>query len=255
MKSAERREAIVHMARTKGLASVSDLSRMFDVTPSTIRRDLAFLSEDGELVRTYGGAMSVPSHPEQSLTERRTDHLAAKMAIGAWAADQVNEGDVVLLDAGTTTAQMARFLRGRGHFTVLTTGLTPLAEIGSDPDIKTICVGGLFRPVSEGFVGPLAEAAIERVTFDACFLGADGVVADLGICEATLDQTRLKEVMMRRSSRIYVLVHSEKLGNAPFNAWAPLPRAWTLVTDGGASEEQLAPFRAAGAQVEVVSET
>lgn len=251
MKSRERREAIVQMARSNGLASVAELSEFFQVTASTIRRDLALLTESGDLVRTYGGAMSVPSHHEQTLSERSGEHLEQKAAIGAWAAQQVHEGDVVLLDAGTTSAQMARALRGRGHFTVVTTGLTPLAEVAQDPDIQSICVGGEFRPVSEGFIGPLAEAAVEKLTFDACFLGADGVVAELGLCEATLDQTRLKELMIRRSSKVYLLMHADKLGQAPFNAWTRLPEGWTLVTDWKATPEQLAPFHAAGVDVQV----
>lgn len=109
-------------------------------------------------------------------------------------------------------------------------------------------------PKSQGFIGPLAEAALERRTFDRVFLGADGVTAEDGICEADIRQTRLKELMARRSDRVYVLVHAAKIGRRPFHAWAPLPPKWTLVTDVSAAEADLEPFRARGVEVVLADE-
>jgi len=114
------------------------------------------------------------------------------------------------------------------------------------------CLGGALRLSSQGFVGPSAETSLERMTFDRVFLGADGVTADHGICEADLEQTRLKELMTRRTECTYVLVHAAKLGRRPFHAWAPLPDRWTLVTDDSASVENLDPFRVRGVDVVVV---
>ena len=73
------------------------------------------------------------------------------------------------------------------------------------PDVNVICLGGHLRDISQGFEGPITEAALEGLTFDAVFLGCDGVTADRGICEATVAQTRLKELMWRASDRAYVL--------------------------------------------------
>lgn len=121
--------------------------------------------------------------------------------------------------------------------------------------VKLVCLGGMLRPLSQGFIGPLTEAALERMSFDRVFLGADGVSPRDGICEAELEQTRLKELMARRASEVYVLAHSAKLTRRPFHAWAKLPEQWTLVTDAGAEEETLAEFRAEGVTVEVARVT
>lgn len=113
------------------------------------------------------------------------------------------------------------------------------------------CLGGTLRPLSQGFVGPLTEAALERMSFDRVFLGADGVTVDRGIREADLRRTRLKELMSRRADRVYVLAHGAKLGRAPFHAWAKLGEEWTLVTDTSAPDVQLRAFEARGVRVEV----
>jgi DeoR/GlpR family transcriptional regulator of sugar metabolism len=93
----------------------------------------------------------------------------------------------------------------------------------------------------------MAEIALERLSFDRVFLGADSVDAERGICEANLQQTRLKELMARRAERVYVLAHGAKLGRRPFHAWAQLPSSWTLVTT--ATEADVEPFVRLGISV------
>lgn len=252
MKASSRREEIARMASSNGLASVEELAATFDVTPSTIRRDLALLTESGRLARTYGGVIALPPRRESPLTERSAEGHDAKRAIGRWAAGMVHANDTILLDAGTTTAQVAHALHGIGPLTVATTGLTPLAALSGAAEIKVICLGGHYREISQSFIGPLTETALESITFDAAFLGADAVTADRGLCEATLAQTRLKRLMARAAQRVYVLAHAAKLGARPFNAWTALDPSWTVVTDSGATPDQLAPFREAGVEVVVV---
>lgn len=247
-----RRQAIAELASTTGLASVDELSARFGVTASTIRRDLAALEDGGQLARTYGGARAIVAHPEADLRQRLGEAHDAKRAIGRWAASQVQPGETVLLDAGTTTAAMAHELRQVGQLTVVTTGLNVLHELSDTTSVEVECLGGTLRPTSQAFVGPTAEAALERRTFDRVFLGADGVTADRGICEAEQRQTRLKELMARGGEQVYVLVHAAKIGRCPFHAWAPLPRHWTLVTDAAATPQALGPFRARGVDVAVV---
>lgn len=247
--SRARREEILQLATTTGLASVEELSQHFGVTASTIRRDLARLTADGRLARTYGGAMALTAHPEASLRQRTGEAYEQKRAIARWAAAQVRPGETVLLDAGSTVGALAHQLRTVDDLTVATTGLTALQELADVETVHVECLGGTWRPVSQAFVGPLTEAALERLTFDRVFLSADGVTADGGICEAELRQTRLKELMARRAAHTYVLAHAAKLGRAPFHAWAALPAGWTLVTDAAADADQVAKFTERGVRV------
>ncbi len=250
--SRARREEIVRLATTSGLTSVEELAAAFDVTASTIRRDLAHLTAEGRLARTYGGAMALLAHPESSLRQRLGEAYEAKHAIARWAASQVRAGETILLDAGSTVGVLAHELRRVTPLTVATTGLTALEALADVDEVHVECLGGTLRHLSRGFVGPLTEAALERMSFDRAFLGADGVTADGGICEAGLDQTRLKELMARRADTVYVLAHAAKLGRSPFHSWAQLAGPWTLVTDDDVRPEAVAPFVAAGVDVVIV---
>lgn len=252
MKASDRHAAIVQLAAAQGQLGVDELSSRFSVTASTIRRDLATLTADGRLVRTLGGVISPPTHYEASLSERARDGHREKRQIARWAATQVATGDTLLLDAGTTTTELARRLRGHGPLTVATTGLTPFHQLADDPTIELLLLAGRFRPLSQGFIGPLVEASLERMSFDAAFLGADAVTADRGLCEASMSQIRLKELMVRVSQRVYLLAHGRKLGAQPFHAWLRIDRPWTLVTDGSADPGEVARFRSAGVEVVVL---
>lgn len=250
--SRERREEIVRLASTAGATNVEHLATVFGVTASTIRRDLGQLTAEGRLARTYGGAMALVAHPETSLGQRSSEAFEAKRAIARWAAAQIRPGESILLDAGSTVAALAHELRGAHDLTVATTGLTALTELSDVDAVHVECLGGTLRHLSQGFVGPLTEAALERMTFDRAFLGTDGVSAEQGICEADLQQTRLKELIARRSTRLYVLAHAAKIGQRPFHAWARLPAGWTLVTDHTADPADLEAFGPAGIEVVVV---
>mgnify|MGYP001047335407 CR=1 FL=1 len=248
----ERREEILTLAADVGLANVEDLAQRFGVTASTIRRDLAHLSDDGRLARTYGGAISTSHLPEASLLQRRSEALDAKRAITAWAANEIERGESVFLDAGSTTALLARELSTRNFSATVTTSSLPVVtQLSTSTSLTVQCLGGRLRPLSGAFVGPLAEASLDRMSFDRAFISADGVTVDRGLCEAELEQTRFKEIVARRTRSLYVLAHAEKLGHAPFDAWARLDLPWTLVTDESAPEAVLAEFRAAGITVVV----
>ncbi|MBY4225529.1 DeoR/GlpR transcriptional regulator [Rhodococcus fascians] len=250
--SQARRTEIVRLAKTAGLADVEALSAQFGVTASTIRRDLAQLTAEGLIARTYGGAIAIAPHPESSLRQRSGESFEAKRAIAKWASNAVLPGETVMLDAGTTVGAMGEFLRDTERLTVITAGLTALESLADADDVRVQCLGGTLRHVSQGFVGPLAESNLARVSFDRAFLGADAVTADSGICEAEQEQTRLKELMMERAGKVYVLAHAAKLGERPFHAWAPLPSGVTLVTDAAATADQLRSFEDVGVEVVVV---
>jgi DeoR/GlpR family transcriptional regulator of sugar metabolism len=244
MRASERRAEIDRILGAGGEVKVVDLAERLHVTSSTIRRDLDRLRTEGRLTRTYGGAVGgVHSDPGPALHERAMRARRQKDAIGRWAAAQVGDGETIILDAGTTTARVAHHLRDRVRLTVVTNGITTLIELAQANRVEVIALGGTFRRIGQGFVGPLTELTLNRLSADKAFLGADGLVAARGICEASPVQTRSKELMAERAREVFVLADSSKIGRAPFDAWAPLDHPYTLVTDSGVTDEQLAPFR------------
>jgi DeoR/GlpR family transcriptional regulator of sugar metabolism len=243
-KTAKRRQAILGIV-SGGDANVEALSRHFNVSESTIRRDLAELAVDGRILRTYGGAaLPGDTRRESSPDERIHVRRAEKQAIARLAAAQVHDGDSLILDAGTTTGALARALAGRQNLHVVTSNISALDALTREAGIMLTLLGGNLRRLSMGTVGPLAELVLCRIAADRVFLGADGLAAGRGLCEATQEQAALKAKMMGQAKQVYVLADSTKLGYTGQQAWTPMERPWTLITDAGASAEQLAPFQA-----------
>ncbi len=253
MKSKRRRSEISGILRNSP-ASVDELARIYAVSTSTIRRDLATLSDLGEVVRTYGGALAA-APGEQSLHHREHVALEQKFSIALTAAKRIRDGQFLLFDAGTTVGSLAKVIAKGHRVTVATNGLTTMATLADSPEIELILLGGALRHVSQGTIGPMAESALSTLTADVAFLGADGVSADRGVCEGTSEQASLKRLMVARSAEVVVLAHSEKLGDTQSHWWTSLPSTWTLVTDDNATEEQLAPFKHHNEITVVVAQT
>lgn len=249
MRARDRRAEIAAILRSRP-ASVEELAERYDVSPSTIRRDLAHLSGSGEVIRTYGGALAA-APGEQSVHEREHLALPQKAAIARAAERYVQPGQVLLLDAGTTVGALASRLADRQGLTVVTNGLTTMHALEDAGGVELIVLGGTVRHVSLGMIGPLAEAALAGITADVAFLGADAVSADRGISEGTAEQAALKRAMVRNAAAVVVLADAGKLSVGSSHYWTALDRDWTLVTDDRATGEQLAPYRDSG-DVEVV---
>ncbi|WP_454727452.1 MULTISPECIES: DeoR/GlpR family DNA-binding transcription regulator [Cupriavidus] len=248
MNAADRRRAILELVLSGSESSVDQLTGSLGVSEATVRRDLAALAREGRIVRTYGGAAALTQigahEPETPLEERNVIQRAQKEAIAAVAAGFVHDGDAILLDSGSTATALARQLAARADLHVYTTNLLVVGALAGVPGMRITLVGGDVRPSSMGTIGPLAQMTLARISVDKAFLGADGVVAGVGLCEATAEQAYLKECIVRQSAEVFVLADATKLGRARQQHWTPLERPWTLVTDHGASAAQLDAFRA-----------
>lgn len=240
----DQRHAALIGAVLAGTRDAEVLSEQLGVSLITIRRDLNHLASEGRLVRTYGGAAPVGGHEvELSLTQRKLLHKGRKEAIARAAAAQILPGETIILDGGTTTAALAQQLRGRNDLRVITNSLEVWAALAGSSGIELVILGGHVRALSRSTLGPFSDFALRRLSAEKAFLGADGIVASRGICEASSEQIQLKELMMMQAEQVFVLVDSSKLGRSAQQAWAPMERPWTLVTDSEATEIQLAPFR------------
>lgn len=245
----DRHERLLALVRS-GKTNVHDLSGQLGISSSTVRRDLARLDKTGALTRTYGGATTGGSYRERDLSERLDVEREAKAAIGARAADLVPAGGTIFLDAGSTCAQLARHLPGRGRLTVLTRGLEAALQLAGDTDLEVIIIGGRVAQKSHGLVGPLTDYALNRSMADVAFLAVDALDPMDGVGEPTLAEAQVKETAARRARRVVVLADATKLARGTVPAWAPLPEGWTLITNAD-DDGMLQPYRSAG--VEVIS--
>jgi DeoR/GlpR family transcriptional regulator of sugar metabolism len=248
MRSKERRTLLLEALSAGEEIDVEDLARRFEVSASTIRRDLQQLSSSKAIKRTYGGAILAHPAAESSLSQRQSTNRAQKEAIARAASGFLAQDDILILDGGSTVACFGHCLRNRRH-RVITNNLAVVSSLAEAPQIELMVLGGAVRPTSMSTMGPLAMEAMRRMTADKVFLGADGVVAGRGLCEASLDQIALKTLMMEQAREVFVLADATKLSRTSQSMWAPLPARWTLITDWDASPEQCQLFTAAGAQV------
>lgn len=238
MSRSERLTAILEHAAVGADSSVAALTERFNVTASTIRRDLADLQNQGKLMRVLGGAVAAPD-AEPSLRERLGDAYVQKQAIARAALDIIKPHEVIYLDAGSTVGALAEEIRqspDHSDLTVVTSSIVVIQALSGRPDITVHCTGGTMRSVSGAMLGPLTEAAVRSFRFDHAFFGADGVDPEHGLCEAELAQTSLKELVAVRSRNVCVVAHAAKLYSHPFPCWARLGENWLLITDQGGTE-------------------
>ncbi|MCM2580623.1 DeoR/GlpR family DNA-binding transcription regulator [Streptomyces meridianus] len=228
-----RREEILRHVRD-GSGDIAGLAARFGVSVSTVRRDLQHLAGDGHVHRTYGGAVAGGHVAERTLDEKESGHRAQKEAIARAAAERVADGDVVLIDAGTTTGRFARALRSRSRLTVITNSTLVLRHLADAPGIELIVLGGRVRRPNGAILGPEGEETLRRLTPDLAVLGADGLDARNGLSCPSLGQAHAKELMAERGREVLVLADATKLGAGPFPYHARPAGPWTLVTDASA---------------------
>jgi DeoR/GlpR family transcriptional regulator of sugar metabolism len=246
--AAQRRQLIMEKLRDgDGVIHVEELSLGFGVSVATVRRDLDRLDRDGLITRTYGGAVFGNVRAEQSLREREVSSAAAKDAIARAAASLVDPGSTVFLDAGTTTGRLSYYLARIPGLTVLTNGLNALNVFAeSDTDVQAIALGGILRRTNQAMTGSIAETVVRSVYADVAFLGTDCVDAARGISSRTLEQNNLKRLMSGQARRTVVLADSSKLNSNWGTYWTAFPVPIDLVTDDGAGDKDLLPFRQTG---------
>ncbi len=235
--------------RLSGATSVRDLASQLGVSPSTIRRDLEVLDRDGTLRRVRGGALaSVDADDARPFAEVEAVDEQDKEAVAARAAALVRDGDVILLDIGTTTMRLARRLRGR-RVTVVTSSLAVLDVLRSDPEVELLLLGGMVRRPYHSLVGVLTEAALSQVVADRVFLGASGVRPDGQLVDTTLAEVPLKRAMIAAARQVVLLVDRHKFpGTGALRVCGP-EDIDVIVTNEGADEATLRNCAAAGAEV------
>lgn len=244
----QRDQRIVAKLRSRGPSSVHELARELGVSASTVRRDLRRLDQDGELRRVYGGASIAAGPAEKSFPESLGTQGAVKEAVAGRGAALVAEGEVVLLDIGTTTMHLARRLHGR-QLTVITSSLAVLDELRDDPGIQLVVLGGVVRRNYRSLVGSLTEAALREVCADRVFLGCTGIRSNGDVLDDTSIETPLKQAMIRASRSVVLLGRSGKFPGSGAVRVCSCGDVDVLITDRGSDEPTLDHFRAAGGEV------
>jgi DeoR family transcriptional regulator of aga operon len=248
----ERRRRICELLRAEGRVTVEALATRFGTSQVTIRADLSTLESAGALTRTHGGALSVPG--EQSLDVKQLQHRAEKVRIAQAAAALIEDGETIVLDSGSTTAEIARRIRALElkSINVITNALNIAALLIDVPCVRLIVPGGILRRESNSLSGPLAEAALGTLQANRLYLGADGIDPQLGVMTPHLAEAQLNARMIAISRQVVVVADSSKFERRNISLIARLEQVNLLITDRLAPAPAVEQLRERGVQVRLV---
>ena len=232
LNAAERRKYSFEVLSERGHVSVAELSSHLGVSEVTIRKDLQYLEERNLLMRTHGGAMRLDYLvAEQTLEEKGQKYQEQKARIGRAAAELVEDGDTLILDAGTTVLQVARHLRGKRNLTVLTSSITVAAEMMRIPDADLIMLGGLVRASSAAVVGHYAEQMVRDHSFRKLFLAVDGFDVERGLTTTHTMEAHLNRIMIESAMQTVAVLDSSKFGRRGLCSICGVESVDVVVTD------------------------
>src|SRR6202162_4239590 len=248
---AERRHRIVELLREHGKVTVEALAARFATSAVTIRTDLAALESGGALERTHGGALLCRNDDDQPLTVKRTLHHAEKVRIAKVAAGLIQDGETIILDSGTTTAEIAKQIRKLEvhSINVITNALNIAALLADVPAVRLIMPGGILRPESKSLSGHIAEAALANLQAGGLFLGADGLDPERGVMTPHLPEAQLNAKMIEISRQVIAVADSSKLMRRNISLIARVEQLHMLITDTGANPDVVAELQRRGCGV------
>ena len=216
MTSIERKKEIIRLIQANERVEVEELTKLFGVSKVTIRSDLDNLETRGLLVRTHGGAIS----PEKQNLIRfynntMNEFTEEKERIAKAASLLLTPGETLIIDNGSTTAHLAKYLSGK-NLTVATGSLWAINELSKDDSVELIVLGGILRRYSMGTIGSLTRACLEQFHADWLFMGASSISMENGIWSSNLIESDSKQLMIRSASKVCLIADKSKMEKQAF---------------------------------------
>lgn len=241
----ERQQRILELVRREGKALASELSELLDVSEDTIRRDLRDLAEMGLLQRVHGGAL-LASPGAARYEARRKENVQSRETIARAALQLLRRDQVIIMDGGTSTLQVAEYMPHDLQVTVITNS-PPIALALSDHEkVDVILLGGRLYKNAQVTVGVETVEALRTFQADLCLLGVCSLHPEIGVSVLNLEEVYVKRAMIARSAEVAALVTAEKLSTAAPYVVGPLRDITHLVTGAEVPDEVLEPYKAQG---------
>lgn len=248
MLTRQRKDYILEVLAREGQIVAKKLGRELELSEDTIRRDLRELAAEGLLQRVHGGAL--PASPATvDFAGRERIASEEKVAIGRAAAKMIGEGQVVILDGGTTAVQVARHLARDLSATIVTHSPTIAVELAKHPTVEVVIIGGRLFKHSVVAVGAATTESIGRVRADLYLMGVTGVHPTEGLSTGDLEEAHIKRAFSERAAETFVLASAEKLGAASPYIVVPLAEVSGLIVGRSVPEKVVAPYGRLGLSI------
>lgn len=250
----ERKLAIISYLKEHKAASIGLLAEIFKTSLNTIRRDLKGLEEEGLIKCVYGGAiLNDNSSLDRPLIARRQEAHEEKIRIAYKAVELIKNGDTIILDAGTTTEEIAKVLKEkRLNITVITNALNISQVLIEEPNITVTLCGGILMDKTYSLIGFAAEQFFQGIHADKLFLSAGGVSIEGGLTNPNIFEIPVKKAMIKSAREVILVAHSAKFGRDTLVSFAPLDSVDKLITDNKISPQLRAELEDRGLEVIVV---
>ncbi len=236
----KRRKMITELIRTEGEISIMQLREHFpDVSEMTLRRDLEYLDQNGQIVRIHGGAKSIEAIvglTEELYSKRLLHNVEQKSFIAEKALTLLEPNTSVFIDSGTTTTALARIMPD-SNLRIFTSGLTCALELARLKESTIELVGGELNKISLSTFGSHAMRQLENVNFDIAFLGVTGFTMKAGFTTGQFDDCELKRAAMKRAPKVVLLMDSSKIGRVKTYTFASLDDIDAVIVDDDIDQE------------------
>lgn len=249
----QRRQKILDEVFARRSVTVVDLAGAVEASEATVRRDLKALADEGQIDLVYGGA-AVRRTSDYSFRSKQQRNTAAKQLIGQLAAGLVRDNDQVFLDSGTTSFEMAPFLKRKRGLSIIANSARLAIELDSLNN-NIILIGGNYRIDRMDCVGPLAASALEQLRGYVCFIGADGVSMDVGPAAADVESAHLNRLAVMNGRETILVADQTKFAAPSLFKIVDWDRICRVVTDVKPSDDWMAFFENKGISVVVPAGT
>lgn len=231
MLTQERHSMIIKAVNERSSVTIAELAEILDVSASTVKRDLIILANEGKIIKVRGGAMSKNesfTSVEKNVEEKASICTEEKMTIAKYAAELIEKGDFIFLDAGTTTEKIIDYLNVR-DVTFVTNGFIHAKKLARK-GYKVFITGGEIKASTEAIVGAECVLTLKNYNFTKCFMGTNGISLTAGFTTPDVNEAKVKSAAIESSREVYVLADHSKFDEISSATFAGLGKA-VIITD------------------------
>ncbi|MCA9988528.1 MAG: substrate-binding domain-containing protein [Anaerolineales bacterium] len=254
----ERRQNILRLLAEQPGLRVGDMATYFDVSEGTIRNDLNALEEDNRLRRVRGGAVLVSPAGLLTFTGNGqptvTTEADSKERIARWAAETIEDGDTILLDASSTVQFMIPYLKSFERLTIVTNGLVTARQVARTTDHPVVLIGGVVSRAGNATTSLLGLDIMETLHVRTAYVSGVGFALQTGLTERNIEEAQLKRALVAHIPRLVALVDASKIGAVGAVPFLANDQISHLFTDSGVEPEFIEQMRQARVNLTVCGE-
>ena len=239
----ERQKEILKQLYENRSVKITELTKYFNVTRETIRKDLYEMEEEDLIKKVHGGAILSKANHETDYTSRKSINDSEKVAIAKRAAELVENGDTIYIDYGTTSSYFVNEIMSKKNLTIVTASLPIAIELSDYTDFEVILIGGVIRKNEKSLYGPIAQRIIGNIFVDKGFFSAGGIDVNAGFTNFHMGEAEVSKLIFKQSQKKVMMADYSKFNTIAMNKVASLNEITVLITDDKTAEDVIADLK------------